>query len=78
MALVDSGIIRVIDILILTKDSDGDVEAMELSDVADLGPLQALEAELAELLAAEDVESRRRDGTRQHRWRSHLGKPLGG
>ena len=28
---------------------------MELSDVADLGPLQALEAELAELLAEEDV-----------------------
>ena len=55
LALVDSGTIRVIDILILTKDEDGSIEAMELSDVEDLGPLQALEAELAELLAEEDV-----------------------
>ena len=55
LALVDSGAIRVIDIRILTKDEDGSIEAMELSDVEDLGPLQALEAELAELLAEEDV-----------------------
>jgi hypothetical protein len=56
LALVDAGTIRVVDILILTKDEDGTVEAMELSDVPELGELQALEAELAELLAAEDVE----------------------
>jgi hypothetical protein len=55
-ALVDSGTIRVIDIRILTKNEDGSVEAMELSDIEDLGPLQALEAELAELLAADDVD----------------------
>src|SRR3954470_20672135 len=56
LALVDSGTIRVIDILILTKDEDGSVEPMELSDIEDLGPLQAGEAELAELLTADDVE----------------------
>ena len=56
LALVDSGTIRVIDILILTKNEDGSVDPMELSDIEDLGPLQAIEAELAELLAAEDVE----------------------
>ena len=55
LALVDSGAIRVIDILILTKDEDGSIDAMELSDVGELGPLQALEAQLAELLAEEDV-----------------------
>jgi hypothetical protein len=55
LALVDSGTIRVIDILIITKSEDGTLEAMELSDVGELGPLQALEAELAELLAADDV-----------------------
>ena len=55
VALVDSGTIRVIDVLILTKDQDGSVEAMELSDVAELGELQKLETELAELLAAADV-----------------------
>ena len=54
--LVDAGIIRVVDVLILTKNDDGTVDAMELSDVPELGELEALEAELAELLAAEDVE----------------------
>ena len=55
-ALADSGTIRVIDILILTKDTDGTVEAAELSDIAELGELQGIEAELAELLAADDVD----------------------
>jgi len=56
LALVDTGTIRVIDILILTKDADGAVDAMELSDIGELGELQGLEAQLAELLAEEDVE----------------------
>jgi hypothetical protein len=56
IALVESGTIRVIDILILTKNEDGSVDAMELSDVDELGPLQAVEAQLADLLAADDVE----------------------
>ena len=55
IALVDSGTIRLIDVLILTKNDDGIVDAMELSDIEELGELQALEAELAELLAEEDV-----------------------
>src|SRR4026209_2383222 len=53
--LVNSGTIRLIDVLILTKNEDGTVDAMELSDIEELGELQALEAELAELLAEEDV-----------------------
>ena len=57
VALVDAGTIRVIDILILTKDADGNVEAAELSEVGDLGVLQTIETELAELLAEEDVEN---------------------
>ena len=57
LALVDSGTIRVIDVLILTKNEDGSVDAMELSDIEELGPLQAVEAQLAELLAADDVEN---------------------
>lgn len=55
LKLADAGTIRVIDILILVKDDDGTVEAIELEDVEDLGPLVALEADLAELLAEEDV-----------------------
>lgn len=55
LRLSDTGTIRVIDVLILAKDDDGNVEAMELSDAGDLGELVQLEAELAELLAADDV-----------------------
>src|SRR3954454_24432327 len=57
LALGDSGTIRVIDLLILTKNEDGTVDAMELSDIEELGELEAVEAQLAELLAAEDVEN---------------------
>ena len=41
LALVDAGTIRVIDVLILTKDDDGTIDAMELSDLEQLGELQA-------------------------------------
>jgi hypothetical protein len=53
--LVDAGTIRLIDLVIMTKDAEGEIDAMELEDVGELGPLVALESELAELLAAEDV-----------------------
>ena len=53
--LVDAGIIRLIDVLVLTKDENGDIDAVELEDLDDLGELARLEAELAELLAEEDV-----------------------
>ena len=56
VALVDSGTIRLIDLVILTKNEDGTVDAVELSDLDDLGELQALEAQLADLLAEEDIE----------------------
>ena len=55
VALSNAGTIRVIDILIIVKNDDGTVDAMELDDLDDLGELQVLEAELAELLAEEDV-----------------------
>jgi Family of unknown function (DUF6325) len=55
IALVDAGTIRVIDVLILSKNEDGTVDATELSDIEELGELQALEAQLAELLAEDDV-----------------------
>jgi uncharacterized protein DUF6325 len=56
LALVESGTIRVVDVLILTKNEDGTVDAKELSEIDELGPLQAVEAQLAELLAEDDVE----------------------
>ena len=54
--LVDAGTIRVIDVLILDKNEDGSVDATELADIEQLGEMQAIETELAELLAADDVE----------------------
>src|SRR3954469_14868334 len=56
VALVESGTVRVIDALVLPQDEDGSVDATELSDIDELGPLEAVEAQLAELLAADDVE----------------------
>ncbi|HYI34080.1 MAG TPA: DUF6325 family protein [Glaciibacter sp.] len=55
LKLADAGTVRVIDLIILAKDDDGNIEAMELSDIEELGELVRLEAELAEFLAAEDV-----------------------
>jgi hypothetical protein len=55
VSLVDRGIIRIIDVLILTKDADGAIDAAELSDLDNLGKFQAIEAELAEMLAEDDV-----------------------
>ena len=60
--LVDAGTIRMIDVLILTKDADGDVDAMELSDVEELGELQAIEAELP------SCWPRRTSSTSPRRW----------
>jgi len=55
LALVDAGTIRVIDVLILKKNEDGSVDATEFSDIEELGELQKLEAQLGQLLAADDV-----------------------
>lgn len=53
--LHDAGIIRVMDVLIIAKDADGSIEAMELSDLPELGELQRLEAQLVQTLAEDDV-----------------------
>jgi hypothetical protein len=54
-SLVDRGIIRVLDILIIRKDEDGAFEALEFDDVEGVDELRGLETEIAEILAAEDV-----------------------
>ena len=57
LRLHDAGTIRIMDVLILAKGDDGSVEAMELSDLPQLGELARLEAQLAQTLAEEDVEN---------------------
>ena len=58
-ALVSRGLVRVLDLLLIRKDLDGSVEVDELRDVddSDIGQLRTVEAELAMLLAAEDVDA---------------------
>jgi Family of unknown function (DUF6325) len=57
-SLVDRELVRVLDLLLLRKDLDGSVAVDELHEVdaSNLGQLRALEADLAMLLAEEDVE----------------------
>ncbi|WP_116952981.1 DUF6325 family protein [Jiangella endophytica] len=54
-SLVEDGTIRVLDIMTLRKDADGSVEAFEIDDLDEVDELRALETEIAEILAAEDV-----------------------
>jgi Family of unknown function (DUF6325) len=53
--LTDAGTIRVIDLVILATDEAGNVEAVEISGTDGLGDIVKREAQLAELLAAEDI-----------------------
>ncbi len=54
-ALVDTGTIRLLDLLIIQKNADGSIEAMEIDDLEGVDELRALETEIAEILAEEDV-----------------------
>ena len=58
-ALVDRGVVRVLDLLFLKKHDDGSVEGFESHDFGDdeLAELRGAESELALLLAEEDVEA---------------------
>src|SRR3954451_14758983 len=56
-SLVDRELVRVLDLVIVRKEADGSVEAAELADVdeSNVGELLSLEADLAMLLAEDDV-----------------------
>jgi Family of unknown function (DUF6325) len=56
-ALMDSNTVRVLDLVLVTKFTDGSVEASELRDADDseVGQLRAAEADLAVLLAESDI-----------------------
>ena len=57
-SLVEGGIVRVLDLLIITKDEDGAVDAFEVEEFEDgaAGALRDFGFELAELLTEEDVD----------------------
>jgi hypothetical protein len=56
--LMESGTVRVLDLLMVTKDDDGTISVAELRDHDDslVGELRSLEADLSLMLAVEDVE----------------------
>jgi Family of unknown function (DUF6325) len=55
--LVERGIVRVLDLVVIKKQDDGSFEAFEFADIESgvLGELRELERELAEVLGEEDV-----------------------
>src|SRR3954451_17028910 len=55
--LVQRGLIRVLDLLVLKKEQDGSLEAFEISDLdpSEVGDLRSYESELAMLLSEDDV-----------------------
>jgi hypothetical protein len=57
--LVDRGIVRVLDLVLIKKDDDGSFEAFEIADIEPglLGGIRELERELADLLSEDDVAS---------------------
>jgi hypothetical protein len=55
LRLHDSGVIRVMDLVLIGKGPDGTVMAQELGDLEDMGEFARLETELAETLAEADV-----------------------
>ena len=57
--LVEAGIIRVLDLVLIKKAEDGSVDLFEINDLdeTELGGIVAYETELAMLLGAEDVEA---------------------
>jgi len=56
--LMESGTIRVLDLVMVTRAEDGTVDTAELRDhdETDVGELRSLEADLSLVLAMEDVE----------------------
>src|SRR5436190_2678425 len=54
--LVDKGLIRLRDLLFITKDADGNVSAIEIDEVDELKPFLDVNGEAGGLLTEEDVE----------------------
>ena len=54
-SLIDAGTVRLLDLLIVHKADDGTIEAFEIDDLDEVDELRALEGQIAEILAAEDV-----------------------
>jgi hypothetical protein len=54
--LIDSGTIRILDMVFITKDAAGDIAAIEVDDHGDLSAFAELEGEVGGFIGAEDIE----------------------
>jgi Family of unknown function (DUF6325) len=55
--LVDSGVVAILDLLIVSKSEEGDVLALELGEMEDGGMFDDLDGDVMGLLSAEDIET---------------------
>jgi hypothetical protein len=54
--LIESGTIRVIDLVFIVKDADGNAAAVEIEDHHDLPLFEALDLEVGGVISEEDIE----------------------
>jgi hypothetical protein len=54
--LIEDGTIRILDLLFITKDEDGNVAAVEFDDHGDLAAFAELDGEVGGFIGAEDIE----------------------
>jgi Family of unknown function (DUF6325) len=53
--LIDSGLVRIIDLTFISKDADGEVQVVEYDAVEELAAFAGLDAEVGGLLTDEDI-----------------------
>ena len=54
--LVESGTVRILDLIFISKDADGDVVWMEIDELDELAGFGGLDADVGGLISPEDVE----------------------
>jgi hypothetical protein len=55
--LVDSGVVAILDLLVVSKSVEGDVLALEIGEMEDGGVFDDLDGDVMGLLSAEDIEA---------------------
>jgi len=55
--LVDSGVVAILDLLVISKSDEGDVVSLEIGEMEDGGMFDDLDGEVMGLLSAEDIET---------------------
>ena len=54
--LIDSGLVRILDLAVITKDESGEVSSFEFDQLDELAPFADLEGEVGGILSQEDID----------------------